>query len=95
MILATRESMERLVAQIGEGLASNADATITFPKLLANCEAVGFDSTETAYALSFHLDTEPPFRRIPWQRAFGSAWALGFTLIGVVAIVILIGEHLR
>ena len=93
MIIATRESMERLVIQVCDGLAADVVESTGFPKLVASCEAVGLDNTETPMDLSFHLDTDPPFRRRSANPAFGSIWSLGVTLAGAVALVVLILEH--
>jgi hypothetical protein len=95
MILATRESLVNLVTQIGEGLTTDLDATAAFPRLVASCEAVGLHNSETPYALSFHIDTEPPFRRRPWQRPFGYFWSFGLALAGAIAVLVLIAEHMR
>jgi len=93
MVIATRESLERLVTQVGHGLAADVGQSNAFPKLVAACEAVGLDNTETPIDLSFHLDTDPPFRRRSANPAFGSIWSLGVALAGVAAIVVLIFEH--
>jgi len=95
MIIATRESMERLVMQIRDGLAADVGRPTDWPKRVAACEAVGLDNTETPIDLSFHLDTDPPFRQRSANPAFGSIWSLGVTVAGAAALVVLILEHMR
>jgi hypothetical protein len=95
MIIATRESMERLVMQIRDGLATDVGRPTDWPKRVAACEAVGLDNTETPIDLSFHLDTDPPFRQRSANPAFGSIWSLGVTVAGAAALVVLILEHMR
>jgi hypothetical protein len=87
MILGSRESLANLAFRINDALAADAIVSPVYPGSIASCDATGLESNSEQFEVSFHVDSDPPFRARSWQPAFGSPWAACLALIGLVSVV--------
>ena len=87
MVVGSRSSLEQLALRIIDALDADASTPKEFPRQLAACEADGIEPTNPAYSPSFHLDSDPPFRRKSSRQAFGTRWSLALGVIEAAAII--------
>lgn len=89
-VYGTSEQLRDIAQQLNNALDSLPHEAVEFdsPRSLFSVPATGLSAVNTPAVLAFYVAPAAAPKPKPWRgRAFGSIWALGLAIVGVVALV--------